>query len=123
MIPRSHDIVNALLLNVGLLPVEPDLPAPLKDLPAALEHGVMHIGRLVIEGDGARLVVRPHPRERLPHSGFSETGRKRRVAAHTLSRIRITVIGARDPRPSRRVCPHRECDRPRNHRRDRPPHR
>src|ERR1017187_6124640 len=49
MIARTDDEIHLLLVDVGFLAIESDLPAALIILTAALDHGKVAVGRGVIE--------------------------------------------------------------------------
>src|SRR5207245_9319328 len=57
MIARADHIIDGLLDDVGLLPVEPELMPPLVRLPVALRHRVVAAGGLMIEAVAGVIVL------------------------------------------------------------------
>src|ERR1700733_14460818 len=82
MIARTHHVIDARFLNLGLLPAKSDAPPALIIRAAALQVCVPGIGRLVIEAsrlNGCRFV------ERARHSGLGKAFGDRRMAGGALA--------------------------------------
>src|SRR5207253_5110632 len=79
VVPRTHYEIDLLLLHIGFLTVEAELPAALIILAAPLDHGEVAVRCFVIK----RLawleifdhILRVQPVERSPHAGLSEGAR------------------------------------------------
>src|ERR1041385_5417935 len=92
MIARSQNIVDALFFDIGWFAIESNLPAPLKNLFAALDHGEVSVRGLMVERlcseilrCGARLKEGP------AHPGFSETIGNRSMAIGADSGVDVVV--------------------------------
>src|SRR6516164_9650380 len=96
MISGADYEVDLLLVNIGRLAIEPDLPAALVVFVAACDHGKVAIRSLVVEwraewGD----VFRPQRGKGPSHAGFAVSGCQIGVAGGANGRIHISVYRIR----------------------------
>ena len=78
MIARAEHVIDLLLFDVGVPAVEPDLPSPLIEFPAALDGFEVRV-RCLMEDTVRRFTIsamfsRRRTVKRAAHSGFRESG-------------------------------------------------
>src|SRR5579863_6028280 len=96
MIAGTENEVDLFFFDVGLAPIEADLPAPLEVFPTARQHVEIGLGCGVIERKPGLEVFnrrfRGKPVEGSPHAGLAIRSGFARVALATDSRVHVSVV-------------------------------